>query len=193
MATRRLDVPFVARGSAGTVHVVVGPNTDPSAIGSPAWALDFPVCEATIRTDARGYRAMYGWVQLVGTRRPNSNASRRWETDPLEVFGDLDTPFGFHGVAPTLFDAPVRSDRSRPLDWCAESYLCLAPSDPMAREARPVAAFSWGFVVDGGGITVAEPRVLPRSAWTAHVDLLGTAYPTWTFIDAEPAPEPAAQ
>ncbi|MEM9654400.1 MAG: hypothetical protein AAGA65_20070 [Actinomycetota bacterium] len=181
MSPSELSLAFEARGLTGSVRVTVVPNADPPAVGSADWARGFPTCEAQVDWDAPGYRALLGWVQLVGTRLPGTDASRRWVADPLEIYEGLNTPFGFYGLSPTLFDAPARSDRSQRLDWRAESFLCVAPSRPMAREAKPVAAFTWGFVLADSEITTVEPSTLDREAWSQHNELLHSTYPGWIF------------
>lgn len=181
MALHDLTIAFEARGQEGEVRVAVAPNADPSAVGSPDWAQGFPVCQADISWDAVGYRALLGWVQLVGMGVPRSAEPRTWAADPLEVYEGLNTPFGFYGLSPTLFDAPARRDRSQALDWHAESFLCVAPSAPMAREAFPVAAFSWGFTLDNGIVSLTPPAPIDLAAWGNHVALLESQYPGWTF------------
>ncbi len=182
MTDSRLSVPFEARGYRGDVTVSIRANEAPEAIGCPLSALGFPVCEARVDFSATGYAAILGWVQVVRMRSPHLTPDDQWVVDPLEIYGHLDTPFGFHGIAPTLFDAPSRSDRSRYLDWQAESYLCFAPTSPMAREAVAVAAFTWGFLLDRGEVTPREAKVLPLSSWSEHLELLGHSYPGWEFL-----------
>lgn len=186
MAEGVLTVPFEARGYIGSVSVSITTNDDPDAVGCPPWARGFPICEAAVDFGARGYAALLGWVQLVRMRSPYLDPDDRWVTDPLEVYRDVETPFGFYGIAPTLFDAPARRDRSQYLDWHAESYLCFAPTSPMAREAKPVAAFSWGFLLDRGQIVPRDAQSLLLSAWSEHLELLEASYPTWAFMTATP-------
>ena len=179
----QLSLPFSVRGSDGHVDVAVWRSANPESIGCQDWERDFPVCEAKISCEARGYSALMGWIQLVRMRSP-INGEAHWVTDPLQVYDGLNTPFGFYGLAPTLFDAPARSDRTRSLDWYAESYLCFAPSSPMAREAQPLTAFSWGFQLDEGAITVHAPAPVALTSWATHVPLLESGYPGWNFGQA---------
>ena len=97
----------------------------------------------------------------------------------------VETPFGFFGLKPELFDAPSRRDRTMALDWLAESFLCVSPTNPMAREAKPVSGFSWGFVLDKGVVEIVEPRPLEPTAWTKHQKLLSGQYPSWRFLDSD--------
>lgn len=122
------------------------------------------------------------WCTLPPIRTTTNDDQRRWVTDPLQIHDGLNTPFGFYGLTPALFDAPARSDRTTPLDWCAESFLCFAPSAPMAREVYPAVGFSWGFVLDGDQIAPTEPEALPQSAWTKHLGLLRSSYSNWSFL-----------
>ncbi len=183
MGTSNLRLEFEARGRAGSVSVSLTTNENPTDIGCAAWAQGFPICEATVEFAGRGYEALMGWVQLVRQRSPAHAPEEWWETDPLEVFADLELPFGVYGIEPTLFDAPARSDRSQRLDWHAESFLCVAPTSPMAREVMPIVSFAWGFSLGAGEITPRAPEPLPASAWTQHRERLAAAYPTWEFID----------
>ena len=175
-----ISLDFEVRGAYGRVDVRVSSNDAPEEIGSDAAASGFPVCEATVESPLRGYAALMGWVQMVGTSAARG-ATRRFEPDPLRIFDDLDLPFGFHGVAPTLFDAPYRRDRSHDLDWLAHSFLCASAGDPMERSVRPLAAFQWGFVLESGDVRIVPPTPLPLIEWTTHRPLLTAAYPSWVF------------
>ncbi|MCU1360790.1 MAG: hypothetical protein JWN99_2079 [Ilumatobacteraceae bacterium] len=176
-----LSIEFEARGRLGTVSVTVHENTDPASVGCDSSALGFPVCRATVTHPAEGYDALFGWVQLVGTCAPGE-PQRTFTNDPLRIYEGLDTPFGFHGMHPTLFDGPSRRDRSRPLDWLAHSFLCTAPSDPMDREVLPVLGFSWGFVLDDRKITIVSPQLLHSDSWTQHIASLEGQFGSWSFL-----------
>ncbi|HEX7197751.1 MAG TPA: hypothetical protein VF364_13075 [Candidatus Limnocylindria bacterium] len=157
-------------------------NDNPASVECPGWARGFPICEATIDFEARGYAAFLGWVQLVRMGTSAEAGDHTWVTDPLELYEGLETPFGFYGLAPTLFDAPSRSDRSRDLDWYAESFLCVAPTAPMARDVEPVAGFSWGFLLANGELSIRTPERRSLATWSQHVPLLEARCPTWTFL-----------
>ncbi len=106
---------------------------------------------------------MFGWVQIVGTKT-DTHSDRVLEIDPLEVFQGVELPFAFYGLTPALFDAPYRSDRSRYLDWVAHSFLCFAPTHPVAKEVEAVTGFSWGFTLKDGEVEVAPIRILQLHA-----------------------------
>jgi hypothetical protein len=113
-ARYELSLEFEARGSRGTVEVSLWVNADPSVVGSGSEAEGFPACQATVASDLQGYASLFGWVQLVGTESPEE-PMRHFEVDPLEISADLNWPFGFYGLLPTLFDTPSRRDRTQTL------------------------------------------------------------------------------
>ena len=175
---------FAVRGVEGRISVTLTANDDPESLGCEPAAAGFPVCEATLEAPLRGYRALLGWIQVVGTRSSHLH-ERRFEIDPLRIFEGLDTPFAFYGLHPTLFDAPSRRDRLQHLDWLAHSFLCGSPSEPMERIIDPIAAFQWGFILDAGVVQLVNAQPLPLSAWARHRTLLSTAFPSWRFLNPE--------
>jgi hypothetical protein len=177
-----LTIPFEVRNGSGQVIVTVEVLTDPTTVGQVSDAAGFPVCRASVDFSLNGYAGLLGWVQLVGTKT-DSQSERAFEIDPLEVFDGLEIPFAFYGLKPSLFDAPYRSDRSRSLDWLAHSFLCVAPTRPMAKEVEAVTGFSWGFIMAGGEVETVPPELLRPADWTGHLNALSTSFPTWTFSD----------
>jgi hypothetical protein len=172
----RLD--FVLHGHSGYIQVEFGLNTDPTLFGASPGAAGLPYLQASVTHPARGYLARTGWVQLVRSTDNRSGGSA-FEMDPLEILGEASHPFCYYGVAPTLFDAPARDDRST-LDWLAHSFLTyLAGKD--RREVRAVLGFGWGFRIRGGVVTAIEPSSLPHEDWDAHRALLTREYPGWRF------------
>lgn len=176
-----LTLDFAIHGVTGEVTVAMAANHAPEALGCDPSAQGFPVCEATVDTQLRGYRALLGWVQVVGLRR-SPTEERRFVLDPLPVFDGVDTPFGFYGVHPVLFDAPSRRDRTQQLDWLAHSFLCASPAGPMEQLVKPYASFQWGFILDAGTIRFVRPEPLPLATWTNHQPLLETSFPAWQFL-----------
>jgi hypothetical protein len=181
--SHRLDLTFEARGVSGSVGVHVWVNTDPTGLGSSPEAVGFPVCQATVSTALRGYSALFGWVQLVGTESPSATPSR-FEIDPLRIFAGINMPFGFYGLQPTLFDAPSRHDRQQTLSWLAHAFLCTSPDQPMDRALPPVVAFRWGFRMHGGLIETINPEPLALSTWSRHQAALRESFTGWRFEDA---------
>lgn len=180
-----LQLSFNARDASGEVTVVTSVNTDPLSLGTDPSARGFPACHATVDFELDGYNGLLGWIQLVGVTT-TEEAERIFEIDPLQVFDQVETPFAFYGLSPELFDAPSRSDRSQTLDWLAHTFLCVAPSHPMTKEAMAVVGFTWGFVMKGGEVSIVEPRELDLDTWSRHIGTLSKFYPSWRFIEHRP-------
>jgi hypothetical protein len=167
------------------VQASVEVNDDPVRVGCdlldaglpPDAARGFPVCRATVVLEADGYAAALGWVQLVRS----TDDDDVFKPDPLALFRDVDTPFAFFGIRPTLFDAPFRPTLAD-LDWTAHSYLCAVREGVMSKLVYPVAAFSWGFTVRDEEISLEQPAPLPLGSWAEHGAVLSSAYPSWTFL-----------
>jgi len=176
-----LDMTFRYDGQAGGVSVSCVSNDDPFAVGTPPEAAGFPMCEATIAFPAQGYRALFGWIQLV---RSTDNAfhGNAFEIDPFEPFNDSPAPYCWYGTKPTLFDAPSRSARNR-LDWIAHSFLAVTPEQ---KRVVPLLGFSWGFTIDDDGqIAILPIQQLSKSSWDSHLPYLQQHYPVWTFFGGD--------
>jgi hypothetical protein len=176
-----LDIEFSYKGDRGCVSVSCVPDDAPAAVGKDEDARGFPVCTATIDYAGQGYRALFGWVQLV--RSTDSAVERTaFQMDPLRFFEDSPAPYCWYGLVPTLFDAPSRQER-KPLAWLAHSFLAVTPWDMGAlRQVVPLLGFSWGFEIDAGGrITLVPEARLSAADWTAHIPYLSMSYPTWEF------------
>ncbi|MCU1466954.1 MAG: hypothetical protein JWM72_2882 [Actinomycetia bacterium] len=177
-------------GLTGNLEVECIPNDDPAGygtVGSDAYG--FPVCTATVEYPRRGYRSMFGWVQLV---RSTDNESRgeQFEVDPFALFGDARSPYCWYGTEPTLFDAPSRLQRE-PLTWLSHSFLATTPlSEVLAGNPRrvvPIAGFSWGFdVCEDDSVVLREVAPLAAADWETVVPVLRAEYPSplWTFADS---------
>ncbi|MEE1840149.1 MULTISPECIES: hypothetical protein [unclassified Streptomyces] len=171
---------FLRDNMQGSLAVTVEHVDDPAAIGKHPSARDFPSCTAVVDYPGRGYRALFGWVQLVRST-DNSSAGAAFDMDPFYLFEDAPSPYAFFGINPTLFDAPSRARRD-PLDWTAHSYLAWTPMDDTERRVLPLVGFSWGFNVDSDGrITLQPVEALSPGDWDAHLPYLGTSYPGWVF------------
>lgn len=195
----RLD--FTLRGLPGHVDVEVAPVDDREPVGAWPAAPGLPSCEATVSYPGRGYRATFGWVQLVRST-DNSSGGDGFDLDPLEFLGEVSHPFGFYGIRPTLYDAPSR-DAHAALDWTAHSFLTAVDTSlpqpeidrilaqpPEEQESavmealrvvRALAGFSWGFTLREGRATIEPADVLGPDAWNAHLPLLSATYPDWRF------------
>jgi hypothetical protein len=144
----------------------------------PEAGVGLPVCTARVTFDGAGYDSVMGWVQFV--RSTDSSTPTEFELDPVPLLRDADVPYAFFGMTPTLFDAPYREPRSA-LTWTARSYLAVTPDAVMSRRALPVAAFTWGFRISEGEVTIDPPAELSVVTWAEHVPLLNRTFPNWDF------------
>jgi hypothetical protein len=179
-----VEIGFRHEGLEGRVLVSCVANLDPQRMGSRAEALGFPVCTATIEYPGEGYRALFGWVQLVRST-DNASGGAAFEMDPARFFEDSPAPYCWYGVRPILFDSPSRDER-RPLTWLAHSFLGVTPRDAGARKlVVPLLGFSWGFRIDASEqIVLVAVEKLALTGWDQHIPYLRATYPSWEFAMA---------
>jgi hypothetical protein len=185
-------LPFLRDGVQGAVKVTLERVVDPLAVGKDPSAAGFPSCTAVVDYPGKGYRALFGWVQLVRST-DNSSAGAAFDMDHFYLFEDAPAPYAFFGVNPTLFDAPSRVERAA-LDWTAHSYLAWTPMTGTERRVVPLAGFSWGFTITSAAdITLREPQELTAPDWADHLPYLASSHPAWQFEKwpPQPRPEPA--
>jgi len=170
-------IEFERAGRDCAVEVEVAVNDDPAQLGCPGYARGFPYCRATISPPARGYADFLGWVQLVDS----SLHGKGFHLDHFEPLGAVPHPFGFYGLAPTLFDAP-HTDRDD-WDFLAHSFLCGLGEDTLdgRGEIDALLGFSWGFEKRRGEVTLIGPSLLSPSDWDRHHAFLREAFPRWSF------------
>ena len=176
MATTILQFSYL--DLTGTITIDCVPNVSPEVLGCSPGALGLPVCTAAVTFPGRGYRAMFGWIQLVKSS-DNESAGDAFEMDPLSLFAGVDSPYAFFGHLPTLFDGPSRPKRDD-MDWLAHSFLAATPFDGK-RRVVPLAGFSWGFEVRGSVVALRPVARLAPADWRAHLRVLGQAHPAWRF------------
>jgi hypothetical protein len=183
-----MEIGFTWRESSGTVTVDCFANDDVEALGCPPWSEGYPVCTATVAYPARGYDALFGWVQLVKST-DNESGGTDFEMDPILLFFDAPSPYAWYGTNPTLFDAPGRPQRVD-MSWEAHSFLATTPFDAIyegrGRIVVPLAGFSWGFDTAGETVTLREVARLSRADWERHLPVLRRAYTAWKFEDDGP-------
>jgi hypothetical protein len=75
---------------------------------------------------------------------------------------------------------PSRSTRAD-LEWTARSFLCVPDDLGNGLEAHAVLGFEWGFVIDGGEITLEPPRRLGPHAWDEVLPVLRAEHEGWGF------------
>ncbi len=177
---------FLLRESRGRVYVQSRPATGVASSGrgviDPALPAEhgagLPECTATIAYAGAGYAAAMGWVQFV--RSTDSDRPEVFELDPLALYRGVDTPYAFFGMAPTLFDAPYR-DTGQDVVWQARSYLTTTPDAVLTQAAVPLVAFTWGFHIEAGIVTLHPPAQLDVAHWTEHLGVLEETHPGWNF------------
>ena len=176
-----MEIEFTYRGDRGRVSISCVPDEAPAEVGKDEEARGFPLCTATIEYPRTGYRALFGWVQLVRST-DSVLGGTTFEMDPLKFFEDSPAPYCWFGVLPTLFDAPSR-DRRQPLKWLAHSFLAVTPWDRgPQRQVVPLLGFSWGFEIEPTGrIIIVREAPLSGEDWVAHVPYLRATYPSWSF------------
>ena len=180
-----MELEFTWDDHRGHVSVDCRTNHDPAEIGALPGSDGLPTCIATVEFPNLGYRAMFGWVQLVRSS-DNSSGGAEFEADPFVLFGDAPNPYCWYGLNPTLFDAPSRSDRGD-MDWEAHSFLATTPlEEVMAWQPRriiPLVGFAWGFEIAGGEVRIRPAEALSLSRWNDHTPILRARYGMWTFAD----------
>lgn len=182
-------IPFLCDDMQGAIAVTLERVDDPAVIGKHPSADGFPCCTAEVDYPGMGYRALFGWVQLVRST-DNSSAGAAFDMDPFCLFEDAPSPYAFFGINPTLFDAPSRAKRD-PLAWTAHSYLARTPMDDTERRVLPLVSFSWGFNIDSDSrITLQQVQSLTTVDWDAHLPYLGASHPGWVFDEWQPGSEP---
>jgi hypothetical protein len=186
-----LTLPFAARGGTGAVQVRYGVTEDAAAVGFDLVAVGFdadmfrgfPVVEAQVSFNQTGYRAMFGWLQLVTNTDAARAGAARVSVDVTPFLSGEDSPLAFFGHLPTLFDAPANPGDPDG-EWLAESFLVAVPDIARSRRLAAVTGFRWGYQ-----LTVGRPHPLPAvpigpDRWRAHRPVLAEQYPSWTFLDA---------
>ena len=175
-----MELAFVHLGNRGSVSVSVVANDDPARLGKGEEARGFPACTATVEYTGEGYRAFFGWIQLV--KSTDQESPDAFEMDPLRFFEDSPAPFCVYGHKPVLFDAPSR-DEKQPMEWTAHAFLAFVPRQQgEVKEIWPITGFSWGFRIDDAGlISLKDVGRLDERAWNSHIPLLAATYPSWRF------------
>ncbi len=186
MVNVQLQISFLLRGSQGRVYVESRPATGVASSGRgvidptlpPGYGAGLPECTATISYAGTGYAAAMGWVQFA--RSTDATRPDVFQLDPLVLCAGVDTPYAFFGIAPTLFDAPYR-DTSQDVVWQARSYLATTPDAVLTQAAVPLVAFTWGFRIRAGSITLEPPAPLDVAHWSEHLSVLEGTHPGWNF------------
>lgn len=184
-----LEMGFTARGGAGSVSVAAGVVTDAADLGFPLLglgsrtadaALGFPVIQASVNFDGRGYHRYFGWVQIV--HQAGDGEQSHAEIDLPPVLAGTGAPFVVFGYQPTLFDAPANPHHPDGV-WLAYSFLVAVPDLVISRTVEAVAGFKWGYQLADGRPSSLPVEATSRSAWRAHIPMLQDSFPDWSFRD----------
>jgi hypothetical protein len=190
-----MTIPFQLRGHSGKVLIDYGTNRDPARWGfdllnlpfDTKTTIGFPVFDATVEYEARGYRALMGWIQLV-TVHDTKTGQESTTIDQLPILRESDLPFFEIGVSPGAFDAPGPNPPRTDETWTAHTFLVFCPDVGRTRRVKALVGVRWGHVLTDGH---ANPRPLERvslSEWTRLAPVLRTTYPRWEFLTEDTSP-----
>ena len=141
------------------------------------WNLDgFPVIRATVAFDGAGYRAIFGWIQIVRLDFPH-DGRKKTVVDVIPAHAGLGAPFAYFGHLPSLFDAPARHPRTAG-SFTAEAFLCKPPLLSRAGSIEFIAGFRWGYKIgeDSGELEHFPVKRIRASAWAKNRALISKAY-----------------
>jgi hypothetical protein len=189
---------FSLRGRQGSVAVEYRANRDPDSLGYPILGLPWPsslaerlpVLEASVRSDAGGYEAVMGWIQVVRIHVAESSEAlvpgseqapagdHLWVDGPPNLRG-LGVPFVSFGPHPTLFDAPA-STESR-VRFVADSFLTASPDGLVTPTSRPCFGLRWGYSTLEGEAELIPLAELGAAEWSDALPTLEGQFPDWTF------------
>jgi hypothetical protein len=174
-------VPFQAHGYAGSIEVAYETEGDPDVIGFELIAIGyddperfrgFPTMTASVHYEGTGYRANFGWIQVINCR----------DVDVPPFLADTDSPFSAFGHNPTFYDAPANPDHPDGL-WVAEAFLVTAPDVARTRRLMPLVGFRWGYELTDGRPTALRPASIGSDRWDAVRKVLDAEYAGWRFLD----------
>jgi hypothetical protein len=174
-------IPFRAHGYAGSIDVAYETEGDPQVIGfdlvavgydDPERFRGFPVMKASLAYEGTGYRAGFGWVQVINCD----------DVDVPPNQSDVDSPFAAFGHLPTYYDAPANPDHPDG-KWLAETFLVTGPRGFRTKQIMALAGFRWGYELTDGRPTSLRPAAIGADRWNAVRKVLGAQYPGWEFLD----------
>jgi hypothetical protein len=188
-----LVLPFEFRGGTGEVRVQYGVTADPVAVGFDLVATGFveegfrgfPVIRASVSFRPEGYRAIFGWLQII-SRTTRETGGVEVTVDVPPVLAETGSPLAHFGYLPTMFDAPANPDHPDG-EWLAETFLVAVPDIARSRRLVALIGFRWGYQ-----LTARKPTSLPigplnSEHWNQHCPMLASSYRDWSFIESEQA------
>ena len=180
------NIPFSFNNERGSISVQVTRNAGAKHSGFDTlgpmshWNLNgFPVMKADVAFTGKGYRAIFGWIQIVHLDFPH-DGRKKTIVDVIPSCIGLGIPFVYFGHLPTLFDAPARHPRSAG-SFTAESFLCKPPLLARTRSIEFIAGFRWGYKIDAdsGKLSHMPVAQIGAAEWEKIRGLITKKYPRW--------------
>lgn len=192
MIKHHLQLPFRFAGKHGAVSAHYSLNHGHASTGFSAlsprhadWDVKgFPVMDASVSYEGKGYEKVFGWIQIV-TVDHFDRGGRKVLIDVIPSTEGTRFPFAAIGSLPRFFDAPANHPRHR-WSFRAETFLCKPPLISRKAPVEFVKGFQWGCHIDHDG-DVPKPLAiasLPARVWNHRLYLLRRSYPSWHFLRA---------
>ncbi|GAB4073202.1 hypothetical protein GCM10028778_07800 [Barrientosiimonas marina] len=181
------ELPFFARNHSGKVDIKYGVNNDPTTWGlselempiNIETAKGFPLCEANVVYDGKGYHSVFGWIQTIYMDIKDVDQQSAF-VDVGALFKESDMPFFSFGNLPTLFDAPCIKNVSN-MDWTANAFLVMAGNIMMTKDVYYVIGFEWGYEIINEIPQIKPIKELKTEDWNAKTNFLNKEYVNWDF------------
>jgi hypothetical protein len=193
-------IPFKLNNFEGQVTVSYGKNEDPKQSGYDYLVelslekefdfnqcMGFPVMRANVSYASSGYRALFGWIQIVTT------VANNWQDEKTELlhdkypsFQDIDFPFCSFSFLPSIYDAPATWNpyKRRNYTWTADTFLTTFPIlSRENEEIRWVCGFKWGYYFDNDLTLpkIATLTVTDADSWNRKLPFIREHAKTWRF------------
>jgi hypothetical protein len=196
-------IPFRLNCLEGRVTVSYGKNEDPKQTGFDYLAehglekefdfsqcVGFPVMRAKVSYAAEGYRALFGWIQVVtAVYRAQEKTMREIIHDKYPSYQDIDFPFGSFGFLPSFYDAPAtwNPQKRKNYTWQADTFLTTFPVlSRENEEIRWICGFKWGYYFDDDPTLpkIAPFTITKADSWNEILPFLRDRAKTWRFKEA---------
>jgi hypothetical protein len=183
-----LVLPFAFQGGIGEIQIQYSVTADPFAVGLDLVAIGFdeerfrgfPVVRASVSFSHEGYRAIFGWLQII-TRDTVPSGELEVTVDVPPVLAETGSPLADYGYLPTMFDAPANPDHPDG-KWLAETFLVAVPDVGRSRELVALNGFRWGYQLTAGRPTSLPVEPLSSERWDHHCTMLAASYESWSFL-----------
>ena len=181
------EFPFFIRDYAGELKINYHVNKNPDIWGfskldlpfSIETAKGFPVCEATISYEGKGYHSVFGWIQTIEMDIKDEQQQSSF-VDVGVLFKEIDMPFFSFGNLPILFDAPCIKNIQN-MSWTAQSFLVTIGDVMMTKDIYYVTGFEWGYDIVDGLPNIKPIKKLNEDDWNKQTIFLNKEYNTWNF------------